>query len=128
MKGSEVKRELEEKGFSFKNDQGEKHTNKTNKCGPLIRSIPSSWFEKSRRIKRSKDEMLGYKISHEPGSGRPERKIQKGSEHRKFSIESIENFHLARDFKLLCVPWRICLYRGQEDCKKDEVYVEKGRV
>ncbi|GFW16254.1 uncharacterized protein TNCV_4264191 [Trichonephila clavipes] len=41
-KGSEVKRELEEKGLSFRNNQGEKHTNKTNKRGPLIRSIPSS--------------------------------------------------------------------------------------
>ncbi|GFW36876.1 uncharacterized protein TNCV_4349171 [Trichonephila clavipes] len=35
-KGSEVKRELEEKGLSFRNDQGEKHTNETNKRGPLI--------------------------------------------------------------------------------------------
>ncbi|GFV96597.1 uncharacterized protein TNCV_3260611 [Trichonephila clavipes] len=34
--GSEVKRELEVKGISFKNDQGEKHTNKTNKRRPLI--------------------------------------------------------------------------------------------
>ncbi|GFX82271.1 uncharacterized protein TNCV_972831 [Trichonephila clavipes] len=41
-KGSEVKRVLEEKGLSFRNDQGEKHTNKTNKRGPLISSIPSS--------------------------------------------------------------------------------------
>ncbi|GFT56215.1 uncharacterized protein TNCV_130081 [Trichonephila clavipes] len=81
-KGSDVKRELEEKGLSFKNDQGEKDTNKTNKRGPLIRSINSSWSEKSRRIKRSKDEMLGYKRSHEPVSGGPERKIQKGSEHK----------------------------------------------
>ncbi|GFV07774.1 uncharacterized protein TNCV_4875551 [Trichonephila clavipes] len=81
-KGSEVKRELEEKGLSFKNDQGEKHTDKTNKLGPLIISIPSSWSEKSRRIKRSKVEMLGYKRSHESGSGGTERKIQKGSEHR----------------------------------------------
>ncbi|GFV82311.1 uncharacterized protein TNCV_3443011 [Trichonephila clavipes] len=51
-KGSEVKRELEEKGLSFRNDQGEKHTNKTNKRGPLIRSIPSSWSEKDRMIKK----------------------------------------------------------------------------
>ncbi|GFT14708.1 uncharacterized protein TNCV_632781 [Trichonephila clavipes] len=80
-KGSEVKRELEEKGLSLRNDQGEKHTNKTNKRGPLIRSIPSSWSEKSRRIKRSKNEMLGYKRSYESGSGGPERKIQIGSEH-----------------------------------------------
>ncbi|GFX74692.1 uncharacterized protein TNCV_3121221 [Trichonephila clavipes] len=64
-KGAKVKRELEEKGLSFKNDQGERHTNKTNKHGPFIRSIPSSWSEKSRRIKRSKNEMLGYKRSHE---------------------------------------------------------------
>ncbi|GFY20209.1 uncharacterized protein TNCV_208411 [Trichonephila clavipes] len=49
-KGSEVKRELEEKGLSFRNNQGEKHTNKTNKRGPLIRSIPSSWSEKDRMI------------------------------------------------------------------------------
>ncbi|GFW47221.1 uncharacterized protein TNCV_56741 [Trichonephila clavipes] len=70
------------KGLSFKNDEGEKHTNKTNKREPLIRSIPSSWFEKSRRIKGSKNEMLGYKRSHDSRSGGPERKIQKGSEHR----------------------------------------------
>ncbi|GFT58363.1 uncharacterized protein TNCV_2118681 [Trichonephila clavipes] len=55
-KGSEVKRELEEKGLSFRNDQGEKHTNKTIKRGPLIRSIPSSWSEKGRMIKKSKNE------------------------------------------------------------------------
>ncbi|GFT17173.1 uncharacterized protein TNCV_4738891 [Trichonephila clavipes] len=53
-KGSEVKRELEEKGLSFRNNQGEKHTNKTNKRGPLIRSIPSSWSEKDRMIKKEK--------------------------------------------------------------------------
>ncbi|GFX05902.1 uncharacterized protein TNCV_1785351 [Trichonephila clavipes] len=35
-KGSEVKRELEEKWLSFRNDQGEKRTNKTNKIGPLF--------------------------------------------------------------------------------------------
>ncbi|GFU11594.1 uncharacterized protein TNCV_4492271 [Trichonephila clavipes] len=81
-KGSEVKRELEGKGLSFKNDQSEKHTNKTNKRGPLIRSIPSSWSEKSRMIKRSKNQRFGYKRSHESCSGGPERKIQKGSEHR----------------------------------------------
>ncbi|GFU49100.1 retrovirus-related Pol polyprotein from transposon opus [Trichonephila clavipes] len=81
-KGSEVKRELEEKWLSFRSNQGEKHRNKTNKRRLLIRSIPSSWSEKSRRIKRSKKEMLGYKRSHESVSGGPERKIQKGSEHR----------------------------------------------
>ncbi|GFW11145.1 hypothetical protein TNCV_2837021 [Trichonephila clavipes] len=46
-KGSEVKCELEKEGLSFRNDQGEKHTNKTNKRRPLIRSIPSSWSEKA---------------------------------------------------------------------------------
>ncbi|GFY22452.1 transposable element Tcb2 transposase [Trichonephila clavipes] len=51
-KRSEVKRELEEKGLSFRNNQGEKHTNKTNKRGPLCRSIPSSWSEKGRMIKK----------------------------------------------------------------------------
>ncbi|GFW52122.1 uncharacterized protein TNCV_2819911 [Trichonephila clavipes] len=81
-KGSEVKRELEEKGLSFRKSQGEKHTNKTNKRRPLIRSIPSSWSEKDRRIKRGKKEQLPYKRSHESRSGGPERKVQKGSEHR----------------------------------------------
>ncbi|GFV84860.1 hypothetical protein TNCV_4298421 [Trichonephila clavipes] len=33
-------------------------------------------------IKKSKNERLAYKISHEPRSGGPERKVQKGSEHR----------------------------------------------
>ncbi|GFW46730.1 uncharacterized protein TNCV_2980861 [Trichonephila clavipes] len=80
-KGSDVKRELEEKGLSFKNDQGERHTNKTNKREPLIRSIPSSWSEKSR-IKRSKNEILGYKRSHESGSSGPNRKFRKNSNYR----------------------------------------------
>ncbi|GFY03927.1 uncharacterized protein TNCV_1197061 [Trichonephila clavipes] len=60
-KGSDVKLELKKKGLSFKNDQGEKHTNKTNKRGSHIRSIPSYWSEKSRRIKRSKNEIIGKK-------------------------------------------------------------------
>ncbi|GFU25500.1 uncharacterized protein K02A2.6 [Trichonephila clavipes] len=82
-KGSEVKRELEEKGLSFRNNQGEKHTNKTNKRGPpLIRSIPSSWSEKGRMIKKSKNQKLGYKRANESRSGGPERKVRKGSEHR----------------------------------------------
>ncbi|GFX84484.1 retrovirus-related Pol polyprotein from transposon 17.6 [Trichonephila clavipes] len=51
-KVSEVKRELEKKELSFRNNQGEKHTNKTNKRGPLIRSISSSWSEKDRMIKK----------------------------------------------------------------------------
>ncbi|GFX91787.1 uncharacterized protein TNCV_3529861 [Trichonephila clavipes] len=64
-KGPEVKGELEEKGLSFRNDQGEKHTNKTNKRGPLIRSIPCSWSEKGRMIKKSKNEWIGYKSSND---------------------------------------------------------------
>ncbi|GFS93240.1 uncharacterized protein TNCV_2125231 [Trichonephila clavipes] len=64
-KRSEVKRELEEKGLSFRNDQGEKHTYKTNKLRPLIRSIPSSWSEKGSMIKKSNNERLGYKRSNE---------------------------------------------------------------
>ncbi|GFS83220.1 uncharacterized protein TNCV_599831 [Trichonephila clavipes] len=81
-KGSEVKRELEEKGLSFRNNQGKKHTNETNKRRPPIRSIPSSWSEKDRMIKRGKKERLPYKRSHESRSGGPERKVQKESEHR----------------------------------------------
>ncbi|GFV87169.1 uncharacterized protein TNCV_5113871 [Trichonephila clavipes] len=81
-KGSDVKSELEEKGISFKKNQGERHTTKTNKRGPLIRSTPSSWSEASKRIKRNKNQKIGYKRSRESGSGGPERKIQKGSDHR----------------------------------------------
>ncbi|GFX78974.1 uncharacterized protein TNCV_3912621 [Trichonephila clavipes] len=46
------------------------------------KSIPSSWSEKVRRIKRVKKEQLPYKRSHESRSGGPERKVQMGSEHR----------------------------------------------
>ncbi|GFX87093.1 uncharacterized protein TNCV_2151471 [Trichonephila clavipes] len=70
-KGSDVKRELEEKGFSFKNDQGERQTNKTNKRRSLIRSILSAWSEKIRRIKRSENEILRYIRSRESGSSGP---------------------------------------------------------
>ncbi|GFT65543.1 uncharacterized protein TNCV_3607921, partial [Trichonephila clavipes] len=45
-------------------------------------SIPSSWSEKDRMIKRGKKERLPYRRSHESRSGGPERKVQKGSEHR----------------------------------------------
>ncbi|GFY25967.1 uncharacterized protein TNCV_1917171 [Trichonephila clavipes] len=81
-KGSDVKRELEEKGLSFRNNQGEKHTNKTYKRGPLIRSIPSSWSEKDRMIKKGKNQEFRYKRANESRSEGPERKVQKGSEHR----------------------------------------------
>ncbi|GFS95699.1 uncharacterized protein TNCV_250961 [Trichonephila clavipes] len=80
-KGPDLKRELEEKGLSFLKMIRVRHTNKTNKRGPLIKSIPSSWLEKSR-IKRIKNEVLGYKRSRESGSSGPERKIRKGSDYR----------------------------------------------
>ncbi|GFX69508.1 uncharacterized protein TNCV_380771 [Trichonephila clavipes] len=66
-------------GDQMSRSMGERHTNKTNKRGPLIRSTPSSWSEKSRRIKRSRKEIIGYKRSPESGSSGPERKIWKGS-------------------------------------------------
>ncbi|GFW07921.1 retrovirus-related Pol polyprotein from transposon 17.6 [Trichonephila clavipes] len=91
-KGSEVKRELEEKGLSFRNNQGEKHTNKTNKRGPLIRSIPSSWSEKDRMIKKSKNQEFRYKRANESRSGGPERKVQKGSEHRENKRDLSSNY------------------------------------
>ncbi|GFV05466.1 uncharacterized protein TNCV_226771 [Trichonephila clavipes] len=59
-KVSGVKRELEEKGISLKKDQGERHTSKTDKRGPLIRSTTCSWSQTSRKIKRSKDQNIGY--------------------------------------------------------------------
>ncbi|GFY16184.1 uncharacterized protein TNCV_2348291 [Trichonephila clavipes] len=82
-KGSEVKRELEEKGLSFRNNQGEKHTNKTNKRRPLIRSIPSSWSEKDKMIKRVTPTTSGYNLRPRLGKteeSRPtiERKAQQG--------------------------------------------------
>ncbi|GFX41008.1 uncharacterized protein TNCV_2217061 [Trichonephila clavipes] len=49
-KGLEVKHELEEKELSFRNDQGEKHTKKTNKRRP----IPSSWSEKGGPVRSRK--------------------------------------------------------------------------
>ncbi|GFY23009.1 retrovirus-related Pol polyprotein from transposon 17.6 [Trichonephila clavipes] len=45
-------------------------------------SPPGSCSEPSRKIKRRRKENIGYKRSPEFGSGGPERKIQKGSEHR----------------------------------------------
>ncbi|GFW77579.1 uncharacterized protein TNCV_2499711 [Trichonephila clavipes] len=81
--GSDVKRELEEKGqVFFLRKIRERVTLKTDKRGALIRSTPSSWSETSRKIKKSKKENIGYKRSRESGSGGPERKIRKGSEHR----------------------------------------------
>ncbi|GFV98646.1 retrovirus-related Pol polyprotein from transposon 17.6 [Trichonephila clavipes] len=59
--GSDVKRELEGKGINFKKDQSDRHRNETNKCGPLIRSTPSSWPETSRWIKRNKNKKIGKK-------------------------------------------------------------------
>ncbi|GFX60824.1 uncharacterized protein TNCV_4978001 [Trichonephila clavipes] len=45
-------------------------------------SIPSSWSEKDRMIKKGKNQKLGYKRANESRSGGPERKVRKGSEHR----------------------------------------------
>ncbi|GFT39753.1 uncharacterized protein TNCV_4869331 [Trichonephila clavipes] len=50
-KRSGVKRELYEKGISFKKDQGERHTGTTDKRRPLIRSPPGSWSEPNRKLK-----------------------------------------------------------------------------
>ncbi|GFV12894.1 uncharacterized protein TNCV_2773921 [Trichonephila clavipes] len=41
--------------------------------------MPSPWSENSRRIKKIKNEILGFKRSRESGSCGPERKIRKGS-------------------------------------------------
>ncbi|GFV83615.1 uncharacterized protein TNCV_3611911 [Trichonephila clavipes] len=67
--------------YSVRN-QGERHTVKADKRGPLIRSPPGSWFEPSRKIKRRRKEIIGYKRSRESGSVGPERKIKNGLEHR----------------------------------------------
>ncbi|PRD21916.1 UNVERIFIED_CONTAM: hypothetical protein NCL1_50502 [Trichonephila clavipes] len=69
------------KGLGVKH-QGERHTVKADKRGPLIRSPPGSWFEPSRKIKRRRKEIIGYKRSRESGSVGPERKIKNGLEHR----------------------------------------------
>ncbi|GFV73843.1 uncharacterized protein TNCV_926831, partial [Trichonephila clavipes] len=54
----------------------------TDTRGPLIRSTPSSWSQTSGKIKRSKNQNIGYKRSRESRSGGPEWNTQKGSEHR----------------------------------------------
>ncbi|GFW21934.1 uncharacterized protein TNCV_4822171 [Trichonephila clavipes] len=80
--GSGERRELEEKGISFKKDQGEKHTDKTDKRGPLMRSPPGSWTEPRRKFKISKKETLGCKRSRDSGSGGPKRKQRKGQKNQ----------------------------------------------
>ncbi|GFX87630.1 uncharacterized protein TNCV_2465231 [Trichonephila clavipes] len=71
--GSSDSNSLRDESSSF--DRVQRRSNES-------KSKPSSWSEKSRRIKRSKNEIIGYKRSRESGSEGPERKIQKGSEHR----------------------------------------------
>ncbi|GFW39551.1 hypothetical protein TNCV_3908601 [Trichonephila clavipes] len=73
-----VKSELEEKGISFKKDQGERHTGTTGKRRPLIRSAPRSWTQTNNRTKRERKETLAYKRSLNSRSGGPERKQRKG--------------------------------------------------
>ncbi|GFU89372.1 retrovirus-related Pol polyprotein from transposon 17.6 [Trichonephila clavipes] len=60
-KGSGVKRELEGKEIRFKTDQGGRHTGKTDKRGPLIRSPPGSWSDPSRKIKMRRKENVRKK-------------------------------------------------------------------
>ncbi|GFT39829.1 kelch-like protein 20 [Trichonephila clavipes] len=81
-KGSKVKRQLEEKWLSFRNNQGEKHTNKTNKRGPLIRSIPSSWSEKDRMIKKVTPTTSGYNLRPRIGKREESKKTQQGGPSR----------------------------------------------
>ncbi|GFX14514.1 hypothetical protein TNCV_1616971 [Trichonephila clavipes] len=62
--------------------------------------MPGSWSEKSRRIKRSKSEMLGYKISHE-SLGREDqkgrfRKVQKEYLKRALSSNCKSNTNLPK--------------------------------
>ncbi|GFY23715.1 uncharacterized protein TNCV_1629971 [Trichonephila clavipes] len=82
-KGSGVKRELEEKGISFKKDQGERHTGTTDKRGPLIRSTPGFWSEPNRKLKMGRKETLSYQRSLDSGSGGPERNIRKDQEEEQ---------------------------------------------
>ncbi|GFX56923.1 uncharacterized protein TNCV_3566951 [Trichonephila clavipes] len=70
---------LHDESSSF--DRGQRRSNDS-RDGKKKGSIPSSWSEKDRMIKRGKKERLPYKRSHESRSGGPERKVQKGSEHR----------------------------------------------
>ncbi|GFY20992.1 uncharacterized protein TNCV_3990361 [Trichonephila clavipes] len=69
-------------GTEFPIDQGERHTGKTDKRRPLIRSLSGSWSEPSRKLKISRKETIGYKQLRGSGSGGPERKIKKGRGHR----------------------------------------------
>ncbi|GFV08060.1 uncharacterized protein TNCV_1046891 [Trichonephila clavipes] len=87
-KGSEVKRELEEKWLGFRNNQGEKHTNETNKCRPLMRLIPISWYEKDRVIKRGKRN--DYFIREHINLGREDQKGRPRIGKREESRPTIE--------------------------------------
>ncbi|GFV12304.1 uncharacterized protein TNCV_1537991 [Trichonephila clavipes] len=91
-KGSEVKRELEEKELSFRNNQGEKHTNETNKRRPLIRSIPSPWSEKDRTIKRSKKN--DYPIRDHMNLGREDQKGRKKSRREETVTPTTSGYNL----------------------------------
>ncbi|GFT17653.1 retrovirus-related Pol polyprotein from transposon 412 [Trichonephila clavipes] len=106
-KGSGVKRELEEKGISFKKDQDERHTGKTDKRGPLIRSPPGSWSEPNRKLKRGRKETLLYKGSFDSGSGGPERKQRKEQKHQGEKRQ----LTLSSNNELQCPRKR---YRGDE--------------
>ncbi|GFX96380.1 uncharacterized protein TNCV_2054991 [Trichonephila clavipes] len=62
----------------------------TDKCGPLIRSAPSSWTT-INRAERGRTETLAYKQWLDSGSGGPERKIRKFLGHRVDKTLSLNN-------------------------------------
>ncbi|GFU65981.1 uncharacterized protein TNCV_3458451 [Trichonephila clavipes] len=73
---------LEEKGISFKIDQGEKHTGKADKHEPLIRSPHRSWSEPSRKIKRRRKENIGRNSNAQHKWVQPQKKKKNKVESR----------------------------------------------
>ncbi|GFW56257.1 retrovirus-related Pol polyprotein from transposon 17.6 [Trichonephila clavipes] len=56
--------------------------NTTDKCGPLIRSAPSSWSTAINRTKRGRKETLAYKRSRNSELGGPGKKQTKGPKNK----------------------------------------------
>ncbi|GFU78858.1 hypothetical protein TNCV_4491701 [Trichonephila clavipes] len=68
------RRKVKGKMTGLKADQGERHTKVTNKRRPHVGSSKESLPQKSRRLKKCRKEVIGYKRSINSRSGGPERK------------------------------------------------------
>ncbi|GFV09756.1 uncharacterized protein TNCV_2598111 [Trichonephila clavipes] len=76
-KRSGVKRDLEENGISFKIDQGERHTGKSDERGQLITSPPGFWSETNRKAKWVGKRLLCISVSLTLGLKEPRGRIER---------------------------------------------------